>query len=177
MNALAPTSRPAPRDLARGLMLASAWIASTLVGNFQRHVARWSGPVVLVCGLLMLQRGFALASPAGAAAAKSDSSAAALAIAPQIVRMTAGAHGWSPDHFVLRKNVPVKWIVDGRDASACTARRRVPWLDRDIELKAGETVVEFTPPQAGEISWSCWMGMARGSFTVVEPASPRSTRP
>lgn len=158
------------------VMLASAWIAATFAKNFQRQVARWSGPVVLACGLLMLQRGFALASPALAPSPVAENSSAA--VAPQIIRMTAQAGGWSPDHFTLQKGVPVKWIIDGRAASACTARLRIPALDREVVLNNGETVVEFTPAQAGEIPWSCWMGMARGRFTVTDQAPPeRGERP
>lgn len=150
------------------VMLASAWIASTLAANFQRHVARWSGPVVLVCGLLMLQRGLVLAETAETPAVASQPLSAA-SLPAQTIRMSAGAHAWSPAHFVLQRGAPVRWVIDGSAAGPCTARLRVPALDREIAIGPGETVVEFTPVEAGEMAWSCWMGMARGRFTVVEP--------
>jgi uncharacterized protein len=150
------------------VMLLSAWLAGSVLGRFPRLFARSAGPVVLVCGLLMLQRGWALAGPTLSPA--SIVSATATTLAPQVIRMAAEADGWSPDHFELRRGVPVRWIIDGRAASACTARLRAPALGLEVTLKPGETVVEFTPAETGEVPWSCWMGMARGRFTVVEPA-------
>ena len=150
------------------VMLLSAWLAGSFLGRFPRLLARSAGPVVLVCGLLMLQRGWALAEPMTEQAA---SPAPAAAIEPQIIRMKAEASGWSPDHFELRRGVPVRWIIDGRDASACTARLRAPALGLEVTLQpGGDTVVEFTPAQAGDVPWSCWMGMADGRFTVIDPS-------
>ncbi len=150
------------------VMLLSAWLAGSFLGRFPRLLARSAGPVVLVCGLLMLQRGWALAEPMAAQAA---SPAPAAAIEPQIIRMKADASGWSPDHFELRRGVPVRWIIDGRQASACTARLRAPALGLEVTLQpGGDTVVEFTPTTAGDVPWSCWMGMADGRFTVVDPS-------
>lgn len=153
------------------VMLASAWLASTVLGNFRRQAARWSGLVVLAGGLLMLQRGIALARSAPLAAAGST------AVQPQIVRMAATPHGWSPDRFTVRQGVPVRWVIDGREASACTARLRLAGLAREIVLGPGETTVEFTPAASGPVTWSCWMGMARGRFDVVAEPPGESTPP
>jgi hypothetical protein len=147
------------------VMLLSAWLAGSFLGRFPRLLARSAGTVVLVCGLLMLQRGWALVEPMSVAAA---STASATAIEPHIIRMKAEASGWSPE---LQRGVPVRWIIDGREASACTARLRAPALGLEVTLKpGGDTVVEFTPMAPGEVPWSCWMGMADGRFTVVDPS-------
>ena len=160
------------------VMLLSAWLAGSFLGRFPRLLARSAGPVVLVCALLMLQRGWALASPArDSATLASPASPSADTVAqtpdarpaPQVIRMVAEAHAWSPDHFELRGGVPVRWIIDGRHQGPCTARLRVPGLGLEVTLEPGETVVEFTPTATGELPWSCWMGMAEGRFTVREP--------
>jgi plastocyanin domain-containing protein len=75
--------------------------------------------------------------------------------------------------------VPVRWIIEGREVTECNRHLLVPALGLDVEVKPGETIVEFTPKEPGTIPFSCWMGMLRGSFQVepatVEPA-PAPTR-
>ena len=39
-----------------------------------------------------------------------------------------------------------------------------------IPLKPGDNVISFTPDTSGVIAYSCWMGMIRGSITVVDSA-------
>ena len=157
------------------VMLLSAWLAGSFLGRFPSLLARSAGPVVLICGLLMIQRGWVLATPTisdSLFASASSAAPPASAAAPQLIRMKAEAGGWSPGRFELKRGVPVRWVIDGRAASACTARLRVPALALDVTLlRDADTVVEFTPAAAGELPWSCWMGMADGLFTVVEPAT------
>ena len=35
-------------------------------------------------------------------------------------------------------------------------------------VKKGENIIEFTPDEAGDMTFSCWMGMVGGKFTVIE---------
>ncbi|EKD49453.1 MAG: heavy metal transport/detoxification protein [uncultured bacterium] len=85
----------------------------------------------------------------------------------QEVHMTVD-YGFEPDEFTIKKDVPVKWIINGENISGCVSSIIVPDLDLSFKLKEGEQIIEFTPTEAGNIYFSCSMGMVSGSFNVIE---------
>ncbi len=90
----------------------------------------------------------------------------------QEIRMSVDASGWTPDSFVLKKGVRVRWIIDVKELTSCNNEIIVRDYGLDIKLRKGENVVEFTPSSTGVVRWSCWMGMIQGTFIVVnEPAN------
>jgi len=92
----------------------------------------------------------------------------------QEIRMNVTRFGWVPDTFVLRKGVPVKWVIDGQELTSCNNAIQVPKLGLKFNVKPGFQTMEFTPTEAGTIRWSCWMGMIQGTFIVKDDsvASP-----
>ena len=80
--------------------------------------------------------------------------------------MNVTSSGWQPDSFVLKKGIPVKWIIDGQQLTGCNNGIKVPSLGLSFTIKPGIQTIEFTPTQTGLIQWSCWMGMIKGKFTV-----------
>ena len=52
--------------------------------------------------------------------------------------------GFDPDHFVLRKGIPVKWIIDGK-------RIVVPKLGLEFDVKEDVHIIEFMPN--GHVAW------------------------
>lgn len=84
----------------------------------------------------------------------------------QIINMAITYSGYDPSVFKLKKDVPVKWIIDGQQVSGCTNEIIVPDLNIRQSLSPGENIVEFTPTKKGTLSFSCWMGMVRGKFIV-----------
>lgn len=85
----------------------------------------------------------------------------------QIVKMAVDAGGYSPNSFVVKQNIPVKWVVDGKNVFGCQGFLVAPQMNIQSALKLGENVFEFTPSQKGTLNFSCSMGMYRGSFTVI----------
>jgi len=88
--------------------------------------------------------------------------------AEQVVRMQVAYGAFSPNKFVIKKGVPVRWVIDGVDISGCASTIVAPTLNIRQALIRGENLIRFTPLQAGTIPFSCSMGMIRGSFFVVE---------
>ena len=86
----------------------------------------------------------------------------------QTIYMNVTDAGWQPSTFVLKKGVPVKWIINGQQLNGCNNGIKVPSLGLQFNIKAGEQTIEFTPTQAGTIQWSCWMGMIQGQFIVKD---------
>ncbi len=84
----------------------------------------------------------------------------------QIVKMTEDNYGYSPNKFSIKKDIPVKWIIDAQAPYSCAASLIVPKLNIRKNLVLGENVIEFTPKETGKISFSCSMGMYNGVFIV-----------
>ena len=98
----------------------------------------------------------------------------------QTIEMDVIISGFSPNHFVLSRGIPVKWIINGKQVTSCNHRIIVPSLNLEFDVKKGLQTIEFTPTKAGVIPWSCWMGMLHGDFEVIEqppsaPAQPEIT--
>lgn len=86
----------------------------------------------------------------------------------QIAKMEVNSHGYVPNSFTVKKNKPVKWIVDGKNVIGCQAWMTAPQINVEQVIKLGENVIEFTPKEAGLIRFSCSMGMYNGQFTVID---------
>lgn len=85
----------------------------------------------------------------------------------QVVRMSVDARGYTPNMFVLKQGVPVKWILQGENVFGCQAALVAPKLNVNQTLEPGENVITFTPKEKGTIKFSCRMGMYDGAFEVI----------
>jgi uncharacterized protein len=111
----------------------------------------------------------------GAAPSQQAATAARPRPAFQTIEMDVIESGYAPNHFVLIKGVPVKWVIDGKEVTTCNHRIVVPSFDLEFDVKPGLQSIAFTPDKVGHIPWSCWMGMKHGDFDVVEEApSPQA---
>ena len=80
--------------------------------------------------------------------------------------MSVTSRGFEPSSLKIKKNVPVKWVVKGDEVSGCTNKIVIPSLNIAKNIKTGENIISFVPADAGEIPFSCGMGMVRGKFIV-----------
>ncbi len=173
-------------------MLGFGVFASFLSHGFQNQIVRVSAVIVLVMGILMINNGLALTgnglvldnvggtlnsgsqngngNPIGTPILGGDPSAQY-----QEIRMDVTNAGWSPNSFVLKKGVPVKWIINGKELNGCNNAINVPAYKLQFNIKPGLQTIEFTPDQSGTIQWSCWMGMIRGTFIVRDDVSVDNT--
>ena len=95
----------------------------------------------------------------------------------QTIKMDVTTSGYSPNHFVLSKGIPVKWVINGKQVTSCNHRIIVPSLSLEFDVKKGLQTIEFTPTKTGIIPWSCWMGMLHGDFEVIEPPPAAPAEP
>ncbi len=84
----------------------------------------------------------------------------------QVVNMAVTYNGYEPNVFKLKKDVPVKWVIDGKQVTGCTNEIMIPSLNVREPIKQGKNIIEFTPNKTGTVGFSCWMGMVRGKFIV-----------
>ena len=157
-------------------------MASMVSHKATERILKVSGAFVLIIGLIMINRGLVLTGSgydvrtlAAVAALEIDRrlhQAGAQendAAGFQTIRMSVTASGYQPNAFVLRRGLPVHWVIDVKELTNCNRRIEVPALGLQIDLVEGEQMVEFVAREVGVIPWSCWMGMLPGTF-VVEAA-------
>jgi len=86
----------------------------------------------------------------------------------QIINMAVVSSGYIPNYFNVKKGIPVKWVINGKNVFGCQGYFVVPALNVSKALQEGENIIEFTPKDAGFINFSCGMGMYRGRIEVIE---------
>jgi len=158
------------------VMLVFGVIASMLSSALTHRLLRASGVIVVALGVVMINRGTILTGTGydlGSLLARLERPApvtvpAQQTSAVQTIEMEADRFGYKPKRFTLIRGAPVKWVINAVEITSCNNRIIVPAMGLAFDLKPGLQTIEFTPEKAGVIPWSCWMGMIRGEFDVVE---------
>ncbi len=160
------------------LLLGFGAFASRLSLKMTSRILKYSGVVVLLLGLVMVNRGIALSGisldiPQAAQGGQGPSQGTVELDGDgyQVIRMNVTAYGWQPDTFVLKTGVPVRWVIDGQQLTSCNNAIQVPKYGLEFDVKRGLQTIEFTPKDAGTVPWSCWMGMIPGTFQVKDDAA------
>jgi hypothetical protein len=85
------------------------------------------------------------------------------------VRVSISKTGYQPSQVELRKGVPAKLAFTRIDSENCGGTIVFPTLNIKRDLPIGKTeIIEFTPTESGEISFTCGMGMYKGVLAVSE---------
>lgn len=85
----------------------------------------------------------------------------------QTVNMDLTYLGYQPNTLYIKKGVPVRWVINVKEMSGCTNAIMIESLGIKKDLKYGENIIEFTPPEnAKEIKFSCGMRMVWGKFII-----------
>ena len=119
-------------------------------------------------GLALIGSSYSYDSIKAKVVGTSGASSSILVNGVQEINMQVDASGYSPNSFVLKKGVPVKWNLQVTQLTGCNNPIIVPEYNINVKLKQGLNVIEFTPDKTGTIGFSCWMGMIRGTFIVTE---------
>jgi sulfite exporter TauE/SafE/copper chaperone CopZ len=161
------------------LMLTFGALSGLLSKGYTKKILKLSGFLVIILGLIMSNRGLALAGTGAPnivqlvknhifkASSQSDINKAVLKDGVQELTMKVDGSGFTPDTLYVKKNVPVKWIIKGDAINPCNNAIAIPSLNKQYTVKPGENVIEFTPGDK-DINFSCWMGMIRGVIKVVD---------
>jgi len=156
------------------IMIGFGSLATVISHKTTKRILKVSAVIVLILGLIMLNRGLTvLGSAVSYDSIKDkitgvDTGNAVLVDGFQEINMEVNRYGWEPKSFVLKKGVPVKWNINVLELTGCNNEIIVRDYGLDIKLKSGLNVVEFTPDKEGTVRWSCWMGMIPGSFVVTD---------
>ena len=163
-------------------------LTSVIKGTFARYFFKFAGLVVILLAVFNIRSGWNLAGftfaanvdekpeivrpiPAGPVAGpvtdENNLVDKTEGDEKQIIEMVQSSRGYSPRQFTIKKGVPVVWKIQSTNQYSCAAYISVPSLGISEALTLGENVIEFTPTKAGQIRFTCSMGMYSGSFNVT----------
>ena len=90
----------------------------------------------------------------------------------QVIKMRVLSRGvYSPDKLTVIKGVPVRWEITGDKFLGCANSLILRQFGVSERISTGLNIVEFTPTKTGSFTFSCSMGMVRGTMTVIENES------
>ncbi len=140
-----------------------------------KQVMKFSGAIVIILGLFMLNRGLINFGYGFRAFIPREAASQAEYLSTgdveeyQTVSMEIIYQGYKPNILYVKKGVPVKWIINVKEMTSC-ADEIILHDGYNIrkKLHIGKNIIEFTPKEVGEIKFSCWMQMVWGKFVVTE---------
>jgi len=139
-----------------------------------KQVMKFSGLVVIVLGLIMFNRGLVNFGYGfrGFIPRQATSQTEYLVTGDveeyQAVNMDLTYRGYSPNVLFVKKDIPVRWIINVKQMSGCTDEIIMPEYNIKKSLEYGENIIEFVPKKLGDLKFSCWMQMVWGKFVVTE---------
>lgn len=161
------------------LMFGLGAVSSILSGKFTHRMIKVSAVLVVFLGVIMLNRGLSLSGVSignvAYASASSTASVSKLENNVQVVTTKLESGRYTP--FIVQKGIPVKWTVTAskNDLNGCNETIIIPKYNISKKLEPGDNVIEFTPTEEGNISYTCWMGMIRSNIKVVSDISKLSS--
>jgi len=88
---------------------------------------------------------------------------------PKTVRITVSKNGFSPSSINAEQGSPLTLIFKRPKNEGCGNKVVFPSLNITKDLPVGKNVtIKFTPSDTGNISFTCGMGMYKGSIVVSD---------
>ena len=162
------------------LLLGFGGIIALIKQAHLKKLMRFSGVIVIFLGIIMFNRGLSNFGLGLKSFIPERSVAQTEYIIDgdeyQIVEMDVSYSGYKPNILYIKKDIPVRWIINGSEITGCTNAIEVPELGIKKDLHPGKNIIEFTPTKLGEIKFSCWMRMVWGKFIVTEASASAAGR-
>ncbi|HAN10690.1 MAG TPA: heavy metal transporter [Clostridiales bacterium] len=154
------------------LMFGFGAISSILSKRFTQNMLKVSAVLVMILGIIMVDRGLNLSGLDLAIAAPQEVSSRSDNIAKveeNVQYVSTTMDGGDYTHIVVQKGIPVKWTITATsdDLNGCNNPMTIPKYNIVKKLVPGENIIEFTPEEEGNIVYTCWMGMVRSTIKVV----------
>lgn len=86
----------------------------------------------------------------------------------QVVNITVDSTGYHPDTVTLKAGVPARLVFNRKTESFCAWQVQIPAFDvppTDLPLNEDHAVA-FTPTESGTYTFTCGMGMLKGTVLV-----------
>jgi sulfite exporter TauE/SafE len=155
------------------LMFGLGALGSLLSKRFRQRATAAGAVLVAVLGFFMFSTGWNLSGFADPLDALRPTSTP---IVGQVVvedgyQLVSNAlePGAYPD-VKVQVGLPVKWKLSATEDSinGCNNRIFIPEYGIEYALEPGDNIIEFTPTEPGRYTYTCWMGMIRGTIDVTD---------
>lgn len=154
------------------------WITSILGDNFRGKFLRIAAVAVLYLGITSMNGALvaggspitlqSVAEDVAIAFGGNNSTQNNNVVTTQNAEIIITSRGYSQNYIKVKKGSPVTLTLKSQDAYSCASAFRIPALGIARNLQPNETqTITFTPEQAGQIPFSCSMGMYRGIIEVI----------
>jgi sulfite exporter TauE/SafE/copper chaperone CopZ len=157
------------------LMFGFGAITSILSSKFTHKMMKVSAVLVLILGVVMLNRGFALSGVNAKIDIGTENSSSYIAkINGDVQEVTTKIESGRYSPIIVQKGIPVKWTINAtrEELNGCNNSINVPEYNiQNKKLEVGKTVIEFTPEKTGNYIYTCWMGMISSNIKVVDDIS------
>lgn len=157
------------------LMFGFGALSSFLSRKFTKDMMLVSSILVIVLGVVMAGRGLSLSGvPLLSFASGITSVPDNVAVIDkdfQVVTTSLESGRYTP--IIVQKGILVKWTikVGEGDLNGCNNPVTIPKYNIQKKLVVGDNIIEFTPLEEGNITYTCWMGMIRSNIKVVSDIS------
>lgn len=152
------------------LMLGFGYISSRLTKNFSNKIFKYSGAFIIILGLSMAQRGFALTGfnlPMSNIYYQDSSQLAPIVDGYQEVTINASRSGYSTSSNAIKGDIPIKLTIKASELNSCNSTMYFPDFGQYVDLSQGDVIAEINPNDK-DLSFTCWMGTIRNKITVVK---------
>ncbi len=155
------------------LMMGLGSLVAWLGDKYTKVMMKAGGIVVAVLGIALISQGIALSgmkvnsTVAQSAEVETSDSSAESDGDVQLIESTLEL-GTYPN-ITVEANVPVRWIINVPEGTltGCNRQMIIPEYGIKYAFDYGENVIEFTPTETGQFTYTCWMGMITGNIAVV----------
>lgn len=161
------------------LMIIFGLISNLLSQKNSNKLVKISGFIVILLGVSMASRAINLLGINTSALINNTSNVtnsasqdlkghkAEIVDEKQIVKLFANAYGYTPREIYIQKNMTTELIIEGDRITSCNNEIIIPSMNLRKKLNSGTNIITI---EAGDknISYSCWMGMKRGTLKVVD---------
>lgn len=158
------------------------WVTTKLGDVFQQRFLKFAAVVLIYLGVISINGGLNLVgSPltlqtigqsfydhSRYANQSAPASGVQLVNGAQAATIDVMPTGYSPTYLQVKAGTPVQLTLNAKGGLGCTSIFRIPQLGIQESLQQSPTkVVKFTPTQPGELTYTCGMGMYRGTIDVI----------
>lgn len=156
------------------LMFGLGALSSVLSKKFTKKVMTVGAVLVAVLGLSMFSQGWSLAGfidlPFISTTSYNGENESDVVVKDGVQIISSKLLPGGYPSITVQAGMPVKWVIDAPKGSinGCNYKIYINEYGMEYQFKSGENIIEFTPTSAGTFRYSCWMGMIRGTITVIE---------
>lgn len=150
-------------------------IATMINGKLSKNMMKISAILVIILGIVMSNRGFALSGMAldygSLNTVPGKIPEIKMEDGNQIVNMSVSDNRYTLDTPIVKVGTPVKIKLDVKSINGCNNPVIIPEYGVQANLDTPDPVIEFTPTKEGTIRISCWMGMITTKLIAVDDPS------